>query len=177
MAELLLACPVCGHPARKHDGSGCTLGGRHDGCWCSETPEDINPPAAAAEPVVECVEPDGPSCRVCGCTDDAACPGGCWWVPDPLKAGDLCSACAPVGELDGIGSEYIKDPAERIAAFAEIAPEYVVPVEREATGDVMGSWHSYACLSCGGRRFEAHECCGAAAEPVTLTMTRGHGDA
>lgn len=29
-------------------------------------------------------------CRECGCTDDAACPGGgCYWVTD-----DLCSACA-----------------------------------------------------------------------------------
>lgn len=27
-------------------------------------------------------------CRVCGCTDDRACPGGCWWV-EP----DLCSQC------------------------------------------------------------------------------------
>lgn len=29
-------------------------------------------------------------CRVCGCTDDQACPGGCSWV-EP----DLCSRCAP----------------------------------------------------------------------------------
>lgn len=29
------------------------------------------------------------ACRVCGCTDDHACPGGCWWVE-----GDLCSTCA-----------------------------------------------------------------------------------
>lgn len=28
-------------------------------------------------------------CRVCGCTDDNACPGGCYWVED-----DLCSTCA-----------------------------------------------------------------------------------
>lgn len=27
-------------------------------------------------------------CRVCGCTDDRACPGGCWWV-----SWDLCSSC------------------------------------------------------------------------------------
>lgn len=27
-------------------------------------------------------------CRVCGCTDDHACPGGCYWVEK-----DLCSAC------------------------------------------------------------------------------------
>lgn len=29
------------------------------------------------------------ACRVCGCTDDRACDGGCSWV-EP----DLCSACA-----------------------------------------------------------------------------------
>jgi hypothetical protein len=28
------------------------------------------------------------TCRLCGCTDACACPGGCWWVED-----DLCSAC------------------------------------------------------------------------------------
>lgn len=28
-------------------------------------------------------------CRSCGCTDDRACPGGCYLVAD-----DLCSACA-----------------------------------------------------------------------------------
>lgn len=27
-------------------------------------------------------------CRVCGCTQDNACPGGCYWVED-----DLCSSC------------------------------------------------------------------------------------
>ncbi len=32
---------------------------------------------------------DGPRCRVCGCTDNNACPGGCYWVED-----DLCSKCA-----------------------------------------------------------------------------------
>lgn len=29
-----------------------------------------------------------PICRECGCTDDAACEGGCTWVEE-----DLCSAC------------------------------------------------------------------------------------
>jgi hypothetical protein len=29
-----------------------------------------------------------PRCRVCGCTDDHACEGGCYWVEE-----DLCSAC------------------------------------------------------------------------------------
>ena len=29
-------------------------------------------------------------CRVCGCTDERACPGGCHWITP-----DLCSECAP----------------------------------------------------------------------------------
>lgn len=29
-------------------------------------------------------------CRVCGCTDARACPGGCWWV-EPTYT--LCSRC------------------------------------------------------------------------------------
>lgn len=32
------------------------------------------------------------SCRKCGCTDDRACPGGCFWV-EP----DLCASCAVPG--------------------------------------------------------------------------------
>lgn len=28
------------------------------------------------------------SCRLCGCTDSDACPGGCYWVEK-----DLCSQC------------------------------------------------------------------------------------
>ncbi|RJL20183.1 hypothetical protein [Bailinhaonella thermotolerans] len=40
---------------------------------------------------------DRPRCRVCGCTEDAPCPGGCGWVRDPLMLGNLCSAC-PAGE-------------------------------------------------------------------------------
>lgn len=41
------------------------------------------------------------TCRVCGCTDDHACEGGCWWVE-----ADLCSTCAaamvagPVMEME-----------------------------------------------------------------------------
>lgn len=31
---------------------------------------------------------EGPECRVCGCTELNACPGGCSWVEE-----DLCSRC------------------------------------------------------------------------------------
>lgn len=42
-------------------------------------------PVADPEPV--------PTCRICGCTDDHACEGGCWWVE-----ADLCSTCAAAME-------------------------------------------------------------------------------
>lgn len=35
-------------------------------------------------------------CRVCGCTDDHACEGGCWWADLDewfARGGPLCSAC------------------------------------------------------------------------------------
>lgn len=32
------------------------------------------------------------ACRVCGCTENAPCPGGCSWAPDPQME-DLCSRC------------------------------------------------------------------------------------
>ncbi|TPG08284.1 hypothetical protein EAH88_11665 [Rhodanobacter glycinis] len=35
------------------------------------------------------------SCRVCGCTDGQACPGGCSWVGP-----DLCSACVDEAQED-----------------------------------------------------------------------------
>jgi len=34
------------------------------------------------------IEPGEPRCRICGCTDDRACEGGCFWIEE-----DLCSAC------------------------------------------------------------------------------------
>ncbi|MBW1603549.1 hypothetical protein JJV70_15845 [Streptomyces sp. JJ66] len=36
----------------------------------------------------------GPHCERCGCTEEAPCPGGCWWVPSDGMF-DLCSACTP----------------------------------------------------------------------------------
>ena len=33
------------------------------------------------------------TCRSCGCTDERACPDGCWWVED-----DLCSTCQASNE-------------------------------------------------------------------------------
>ena len=42
-------------------------------------------------------------CRECGCTDERACPGGCWWVE-----ADLCSACQMKEEPAQVGREQIE---------------------------------------------------------------------
>lgn len=34
------------------------------------------------------------TCRGCGCTDELACPGGCFWI-EP----GLCSACAAAAAM------------------------------------------------------------------------------
>lgn len=33
--------------------------------------------------------PEPQICRICGCSEDDACPASCWWLED-----DLCSACS-----------------------------------------------------------------------------------
>lgn len=48
------------------------------------------------------VSPDQPDenqarCWLCGCTDDDACAGGCYWVPNGLMV-DACSNCVPPGQ-------------------------------------------------------------------------------
>jgi hypothetical protein len=49
-----------------------------------------------ARPITE------PMCVVCGCTQEAACEGGCAWLGTTLDV-DLCTACAHIiaSESDG----------------------------------------------------------------------------
>lgn len=49
-------------------------------------------PGGAIRKVVLVDDDPVPACRVCGCTEDQACDGGCHWVDDP-QMGDLCSRC------------------------------------------------------------------------------------
>jgi hypothetical protein len=44
---------------------------------------------------------DEARCVRCGCTENAACETGCYWVPN-LQMTDLCSACATVEELAAV---------------------------------------------------------------------------
>ncbi|MFI5685852.1 hypothetical protein [Streptomyces sp. NPDC051636] len=45
---------------------------------------------------------DEARCVRCGCTEDHACEGGCYWVPNRQLI-DLCSACATTEELQAMG--------------------------------------------------------------------------
>ena len=53
----------------------------------SEVDERILPKLRTIEELIRPEEKQ--KCRVCGCTWERACPGGCYWVEH-----DLCSACA-----------------------------------------------------------------------------------
>lgn len=52
------------------------------------------------------------ACRRCGCTDDRACPGGCYWV-EP----NLCSACVDHAEYSrGFDLVIAGEPLEQSAS-------------------------------------------------------------
>lgn len=55
-------------------------------------------PARQALPAPTIVEEYVACCARCGCTEDRACMGGCYWVPNPQHI-DLCSGCASPQEL------------------------------------------------------------------------------
>lgn len=57
---------------------------------------------------------DDPRCRLCGCTDYEACPGGCSWVED-----DLCSACVETERLLDASPDMLR-ALERIASWNDI---------------------------------------------------------
>jgi hypothetical protein len=42
------------------------------------------------------------SCRICGCTDARACPGGCSWAGETL-----CSACVPTVDETFVGLQLV----------------------------------------------------------------------
>lgn len=60
-----------------------------DPWWLNGPTVDLTPPRTFQ---LDRPEP-GPACRVCGCTEYAACLPPCWWVADPAGQGPLCSAC------------------------------------------------------------------------------------
>lgn len=70
-------------------------------------------------------------CRVCGCTDNAACEGGCWWIEErgslyPPRT--LCSQCeGGKGEKGGKGKNESVPSASSVDESAEDAVKGVCP--------------------------------------------------
>jgi ParB family chromosome partitioning protein len=84
-------------------------------------------------------------CRKCGCTEEAACPGGCAWVED-----DLCSACAPAsgdGEAVCVGCEIALEEGVRDAleALMDAEPQEAV---RHESGAILTGDGAYYCAGC-----------------------------
>lgn len=86
-----------------------------------------------------------PQCRVCGCTEGFACPGGCVWAN---REKDLCTRCASAdGELPAAGTRRIRSQCpcgQRVTAV-------LVPGERPQFFVVAGgaSMRVTACPVCG----------------------------
>lgn len=97
------------------------------GVWVPLPRPGTDPDAWAELP-----DEDGASCVMCGCTDDEACEGGCFWVPDNELNQDLCSAChdqlpprawirlAALGYADTEPAQPNRDAWLIAAAFADL---------------------------------------------------------
>jgi hypothetical protein len=84
--------------------------------WSPEDQEALD--IVMVQSTVNASEDGEQACRVCGCTWNNACSGGCYWVED-----DLCSACA-----DREGSAQKDEPAAVIdesddGKFADLTVE------------------------------------------------------
>lgn len=85
---------------------------------------------------------DVPTCWICGCTDDWACDGGCWWVPDFTGIGDLCSTCEQTAEHIARQLERLDDAhfarALKVAEVARRQWERAKGRSEDASGRVAG---------------------------------------
>ncbi|MFE9007482.1 hypothetical protein ACFYOY_36085 [Streptomyces sp. NPDC007875] len=87
-------CPACGRASRSTKEQ--WLPGRYDYMGqvhtCSRCQQQWPALDFGKDPAFHASSQEIAVCRACGCTDTAACDGGCWWAPNPLGI-DLCSAC------------------------------------------------------------------------------------
>lgn len=72
------------------------------------------------------------TCKNCGCTDERACPGGCFWVDEFFKEDNLCSKCAPAEQLaerlDGFEASALGTlkPTSACAFYLNISDERIL---------------------------------------------------
>lgn len=92
------------------------------------------------------------ACISCGCTDDEACEGGCYWVAKaPSELAGACSACCEAGlivergaeltqELIEVENEWIADQISIGADYAEVErdPRLILPGHPEFAGVLRG---------------------------------------
>jgi hypothetical protein len=68
-------------------------------------------------------------CRICGCTDEMGCPGGCSW--DEADGADLCTICS---EMRAVVISYIElchaVTAASLARLLKEALAYEEPVKK-----------------------------------------------
>lgn len=81
------------------------------------------------------------ACRICGCTDDQACEGGCYWVE-----ADLCSACLnPPTELKSVNDipdpDWVKGtpPPPGINPVPEVDPAEVAEQKEKGTNKLIAA--------------------------------------
>ena len=96
------------------------------------TPTHHHRPSAAAPPVR--------ACRLCGCTENRACLGGCYWVEQ-----DLCSACRPkVGKVSPLTrADQVR---EVIAAGGALKRRGGLVLLYDAVGNAVPAWQQ-ACAT------------------------------
>lgn len=105
----------------------------------------------------------GPSCRVCGCTQFAACEGGCHWV-----SGNLCSACALM--MTEVYSDSCHD-------------RYALQVARELRGRstcmarvLLAAWWAEEAQASAGRELGQEEFTQVAKQYIAQLQGRGHAE-
>ncbi len=77
------------------------------------------------------------TCRTCGCTDERACEGGCFWV-EP----DRCSACATPSEIYDLLTEQQRNAVDLVVESMADVEEYYARMgtaERRAVDAVADS--------------------------------------
>lgn len=88
-------------------------------------------------PVKQQEPSDGYVCQACGCTNDRACPGGCYWV-EPNK----CSAC-----FDDDGDRYAAGDSCDDRFGVEYCPASEAPAPHIPLFDTATSCYCARCLA------------------------------
>lgn len=76
----------------------------------------------------------GDVCRVCGCTDDNACEGGCYWVEE-----NLCSACADKAAIPSAREDELEAALRELNQVLTVPAAEYVPAISDAFRIIDGA--------------------------------------